>query len=268
MIPKVIHYCWFGGNPLPEKDRKCIESWKKYCPDYEIREWNEKNYDISKNKYMLEAYKNKKWGFVPDYARFDIIFNEGGFYLDTDVELIKSLDELRDNEAYMGFECDCFVNGGIGFGAHPQNNMIKNIRDMYNNLSFYKEDGELNLKPSPHYITEFLEKNGLERNNKLQNINGLIIYPIEYFAPKDYYTGVINCTNNTISIHHYNMSWVDPRQKKIHENEQKLTKVLGARFARVIMRFYSLPYRISQKIKNRGFIGTLKFSINKIFNKK
>ncbi|RKW32245.1 MAG: glycosyl transferase, partial [Lachnoanaerobaculum sp.] len=104
MIPKVIHYCWFGGKPLPKIARKCIQSWKRFCPDYEIVEWNEKNYDIHKNSYMEEAYLQKKWGFVPDFARLDIIYQNGGIYLDTDVELIRPLDELLYHRAYMGFE--------------------------------------------------------------------------------------------------------------------------------------------------------------------
>ena len=127
MIPKKIHYCWFGNNPLPEKDRKCIESWKKYCPNYEIIRHDENNYDISKNKYMKQAYESKKWGFVPDYARLDIIYNEGGIYLDTDVELTKNLDELLKYDAYMGFEDDIHVSPGLGFGAIKHHEGIKKL---------------------------------------------------------------------------------------------------------------------------------------------
>lgn len=213
MIPKVIHYCWFGGNALPEKDKKCIESWKKFCPDYKIIEWNESNYNLNRNKYMSDAYKEKKWGFVPDYARFDIIYNEGGFYLDTDVELVKSLDELRSNEAYMGFEGEIWINGGIGFGAEKNNQVIKGLRDMYDDKSFYKEDGEMNLTPSPYYITEFLVNKGLKRDDSMQMIDNMKIYPSEYFAAKNYDTGVIHQTENTISIHQYNASWMTKRKK-------------------------------------------------------
>lgn len=233
MIPKVIHYCWFGGNELPEKDKKCIESWKKFCPDYKIIEWNESNYDLNRNKYMEDAYKEKKWGFVPDYARFDIIYNEGGFYLDTDVELVKSLDELRSNEAYMGFEGKKWINGGIGFGAEEKNEVIKGLRDMYDDKSFYKEDGEMNLTPSPYYITEFFVNKGLKRDDSMQMIDNMKIYPSEYFAAKDYDTGVIHQTENTISIHQYNASWMTKRKKialKIKRiigvnNFQKLIKI-------------------------------------------
>ncbi len=264
LIPKKIHYCWFGGAPIPEKDQKCIESWKKFCPDYEIIEWNESNYDIKKNKYMYDAYKEKKWGFEPDYARLDIIYNEGGFYLDTDVELVKSLDELRNNECYMGFEFDNYVNGGIGFGALKGNQDIKRLRDMYNELSFYKKDGELNLKPSPQYLTEFLQERGLIRNNKMQKIDSIVIYPQEFFAPKNYETGEINLTNNTISIHQYNMSWVDPMKKKWHNREQKLASKIGIKFAKPIIKILSFPDRVYNKIKTKGLIGTVKFILKKI----
>lgn len=223
MIPKVINYCWFGGNPIPEKDRKCIESWKKFCPDYKIVEWNESNYDLTQNKYMAEAYKERKWGFVPDYARFDIIYRNGGFYLDTDVELIKPLDSLLETDGYMGFEGKQWVNGGIGFGAVAGNKTIKMLRDMYNDKSFYNEDGSLNLTPSPYYITEKLEKIGLKRNNKYQIVGDLAIYPTDYFAAKDYDTGRLHITDNTISIHQYNASWRTPKQKMM----LRIKRVIG-----------------------------------------
>ncbi len=243
MIPKVIHYCWFGGKPIPEKDKKYIESWKKFCPDFEIKEWNENNYNIEKNKYMSDAYKEKKWGFVPDYARFDIIYKEGGFYLDTDVELIKSLEELRENEAYMGFESERWINGGIGFGAEAGNELIKELRDMYENINFYNEDGSLNIKPSPYYITEFLEKKGLKCNNKMQLIDTMRIYPTEYFAAKDYISGKVTKTKNTISIHQYNASWQSPKAKF----KLKVKRIIGEKI-------YNLLILIKKKIKTNNKI--------------
>ncbi|MDR0300034.1 MAG: glycosyl transferase [Streptococcaceae bacterium] len=228
MIPKKIHYCWFGENPIPAKDKKIIETWRKFCPDYEIIEWNESNYDIHKNKYMEHAYKEKKWGFVPDYARLDIIYNEGGFYLDTDVELLKSLDELRENEAYMGFEGAEkveAVTGGLGFGAVKGNETIKALRDCYENLSFYKSDGSLNLTPSPKYQTDFFLERGLKINNKFQMIVGVKIYPTEYFDPKDYYSGKMYITEKTISIHQYAMSWKSKKDKR----NQRIKWLIGVK---------------------------------------
>lgn len=223
MIPKVIHYCWFGGAPLPEKEKKCMESWKKFAPDYQIIQWDETNYDVSSNKYMYDAYKMKKWGFVPDYARFDIIYQHGGIYLDTDVELVRPLDELLENHAYMGFESGKQVNGGIGFGAEPHNPVIKGLRDMYDNLSFIKDDGEINLVPSPHYITEYLMKLGLRDDDSMQMIQGMKIYPTEYFAPKDYYSNKLHLTENTFSIHQYSASWLSPKKKFL----TKVRRVIG-----------------------------------------
>ena len=234
MIPKKIHYCWFGGNPIPDKEKRCIESWKKFCPDYEIIEWNETNYNLQANRYMADAYKEKKWGFVPDYARFDIIYNHGGFYLDTDVELVKSLDELLDNQAYMGFEGGIWVNGGIGFGAEAGDTTIKKLRDMYDEKSFYKEDGSLNLTPSPHYITEMLVSMGLKRNDKMQKVETLMIYPSEYFAAKNYETGKVYCTGNTISIHQYTASWQTPKERM----KMRIKRIIGERSYQCLFSLY------------------------------
>ena len=155
MIPKIIHYCWFGGNPLPELAQKCIASWKKYCPDYEIIEWNEANYDVSKCAYMKEAYQAKKWGFVPDYARFDIIHNHGGIYLDTDVEIIRSLDGLLENRAFMGFESENYVNPGLIIGGEAGSGEMECIMRWYETHHFMKESGEIDLTASPAIVTKW-----------------------------------------------------------------------------------------------------------------
>lgn len=223
MIPKIINYCWFGGKDLPEKDRKCIDSWKKFCPDYKIIEWNESNYDLKKNAYMNEAYTMKKWGFVPDYARFDIIYNFGGIYLDTDVEIIKPIDELITNEAFMGFEDGINISVGIGFGAKPGNKIILGLRDMYENIHFINSDGSLNLKPSPAYITDYLVAKGLKQNNSEQFIDNVRIYPRDYFSPKDYISEKINVTKNTYAIHLFNASWKSPYQKRV----MKFRRIIG-----------------------------------------
>ena len=169
MIPKIIHYCWVGNSPKPKSVLYCIESWRKYCPGYEIREWNESNYDFSKNGYMKQAYEAKKWGFVPDYARLDIIYKYGGIYLDTDVELIKSLDELLNQTAFMGFENtgdgEFFVNCGHGFGAEPHNKIIGAARNLYDHIQFINDDNTYNLLPSPHYTTQiFVQAKFINQN--------------------------------------------------------------------------------------------------------
>lgn len=215
MIPKIIHYCWFGGSPIPKKDQYYIDSWKKYCPDYQIIKWNESNYDIGKNQYMKEAYSSRKWGFVPDYARYDIIYNNGGIYLDTDVEMIKPLDPLLENTAFMGFEDGVHVNCGLGFGAEQGNRIIEGLRDIYTELHFSNTDGSLNLTPSPILGTDFLYKNGLVSNNLEQIVGNVKIYPTEYFSPKDYITGKVCITQSTYSIHHFNASWQSPHEHRV-----------------------------------------------------
>lgn len=214
-IPKIIHYCWIGGKPIPEHNKKIMESWKKFCPDYEIIEWNESNYDFKKNRYMREAFENKQWAFAPDYARLDIIYEHGGIYLDTDVELIKPLDDLLNLKGFAGVELEKSLTGrklcapGLGFGAIPKLPIIKELRDCYDELSFVKEDGTLNKIAGPVYQTNYLLKKGLVLNNSFQEIDGLSIFPAEYFAPKEYFSGKINLTKNTYSIHHFDASWVD-----------------------------------------------------------
>jgi mannosyltransferase OCH1-like enzyme len=213
-IPKIIHYCWFGGNPLPEDAVACIESWKKFCPDYEIIEWNETNYDIKKNSYMNQAYQHRKWGFVPDYARLDIIYTHGGVYLDTDVELIKPLDDLLELEAFAGVESNSeYVALGLGFGARPHDELIKALRDYYDELSFVKENGELNITPAPIVNHAVLLENGYSFSKKVNQCKTLTIFPSEYFCPKDCITNKIKTTPNTYSIHHYDSSWISDEKR-------------------------------------------------------
>lgn len=209
-IPKIIHYCWFGGNPLPDLAQKCIASWKNFCPDYEIKEWNENNYDVRKIPYISQAYDAKKYAFVSDYARLDIIYKYGGIYLDTDVELLKSLDILLELQGFAGFDHGKHCAFGLGFGAIPKLPIIKELRDDYDNITFLrKENGEFNETPCPVFQTEILLKKGLKLNNSMQKIAGLTIFPAEYFDPKDFYSGKIHLTENTCSIHHYDASWVN-----------------------------------------------------------
>lgn len=268
MIPKIIHYCWVGNAPKPKSVLYCIESWKKFCPDYEIREWNESNYDFTKNKYMKQAYEAKKWGFVPDYARLDIIYEYGGIYLDTDVEIIRSFDELLDQEAFMGFEetgeKTYYVNCGQGFGAVPHHEIIKKARDLYEHISFYKEDGTLNMLASPHYTTQTLKEYGLLQENKDQNLRSMKIYASDVLCPKNFRTGKIHESNRTVSIHHFTASWLDEKIKKEIKRRQKLERVMGKggtnkflyiesvlqKYAGLKM-FTKLPLRAKEKLKKR-----------------
>lgn len=208
MIPKKIHYCWFGKNPIPKQYLEWMQSWKKYCPEYEIIEWNESNYDIEKTRYMKQAYEARKWGFVPDYARLDIIYNHGGIYLDTDVELIKSIDEFLYNEAFCGFETKEYVNFGLGFGAAPHDRVIGQLLQDYEGKSFVNADGSLDLTPSPRIQTEALEKLGLIRNGEYQVVDGIAVLPEVVLCPLSTHTfRVAKDLSNSYMIHHFAASW-------------------------------------------------------------
>lgn len=211
-IPKTIHYCWFGNNPIPEPNKKFMESWKKFCHDYEIKEWNESNYDVTKNRYMREAFEHKQWAFVSDYARLDIIYENGGIYLDTDVELLKPLDDLLNLTGFMGFEENKKLCGtGLGFGAVPKLPIIKELRDDYENINFIKEDESFNQTPCPVFQTDILLKKGLKPDNSFQEIEGLTVFPDEYFCPRNW-LGQTNITLNTYSIHHFEGLWQNHKQ--------------------------------------------------------
>lgn len=220
MIPRVIHYCWFGRNPLPPLAVKCIESWKKYFPDYEIKEWNEDNFDVNSILYTKEAYEMKKYAFVSDYARFWILYHYGGLYFDTDVEVIKSMDDIIAKGPFMGCEKDAHpgatasaVAPGLGLGVNPGLGLYGELLQLYSTLRFIKDDGGLNLKTVVNYTTELLCFHGLKNSTKIQEVAGVRIYPKEYFCPMDYQTKKVVITSNTYAIHHYAESWV-PRYTK------------------------------------------------------
>lgn len=269
MIPKIIHYCWVGDAPKPQSVLYCIESWKKNCPDYEIREWNESNYDFTKNMYMRQAYEAKKWGFVPDYARLDIIYQFGGIYLDTDVELIKSLDELLDQKAFMGFENtgdgEFFVNCGHGFGAEAHHKIIGAARDLYDHVQFLSEDGTYNLLPSPHYTTQTLRRYGLVQEDKDQRLPDMVVYASDVLCPKNFRTGIIHQTPRTVSIHHFTASWMDEQIKKEFLHQQRLEQRFGKKWSKKILLIESvwdkysgirliteLPKRLASKAKGKA----------------
>lgn len=237
MIPKTIHYCWFGRNPKPKLTEKCIKTWKKLCPDYEIIEWNEDNFPLDAMPlYVRQAYEAKKWAFVTDYVRLQIVFDHGGIYLDTDVEIIRPLDGLLNNRAYFGFEDDKYVNTGHGFGAEKGCAILKEIMSDYADIPFNLENGEFDKTPCPRRNTEAFLRCGLVQNNTRQCIgDGVLILPSEYFAPKNWKTGELNITENTYSVHHYDASWYTPEQKKAlqkrHREEQirHLPSTVGTR---------------------------------------
>lgn len=221
LIPKVIHYCWFSGKAMPDSFKRCIESWKKYCPDYEIRRWDESNYDVTKNPYMKTAYETEKWGFVPDYARLDILYNYGGIYMDTDVELVKNLDELLYHSAFCGVEKWGNINMGGCSGAVKGHPMIQKMLKERENISFIREDGSLNLETCGVYETQPFIKEGMYINNQVQTVCGMTVYSSDYFHPYDYMSGELTMTKNTFSIHHFNGGWLDDRAREQREKTQR-----------------------------------------------
>lgn len=227
MIPKVIHYCWFGKQKLPEEYKKYMESWKKFCPDFEIIEWNEDNFDVLSNVYCYEAYIEKKWAFVSDYARLKIIYENGGIYLDTDVELIKPLEPLmKGSKAWIGFQNEEQVATGLGFAAEPLNCCIEEMLKLYGDRHFKREDGSLDLTPCPVMNTVALKRYGLKTGKKncdtVQHFQNIDVYPICTFNPMNSDTRKLKITKNTYSIHHYTASWINPRRKRV----QKIKKII------------------------------------------
>lgn len=215
MIPKTIHYCWFGCNPKPKLAEKCIISWKKHCPDYQLIEWNEDNFDIlSAPLYVRQAYEAKKWAFVTDYVRLQVVYNMGGVYLDTDVEAIKCFDALLENTAFFGFESNKYVNTGLGFGAEKGSSILKELMDDYSSISFIKNDGTFDLKPCPVRNTLVFVKHGLKQNGNEQVLdNGIHIYPVSFFCPYDIASGMLKKRKETYSIHWFQASWYDTERR-------------------------------------------------------
>lgn len=252
MISKKIHYFWVGPRPIAGKNRACIESWKKFCPDYEVIEWNESNYDITKCTYMKQAYESQVWGFVPDYARLDIIYQEGGIYLDTDVEVIRNLDGLLSCKAFMGFEDRNFVALGLGFGAEKGNPLIKQMREAYHACSFLNDDGTPNLTPSPAYTTEFLKTYGLRTTGRRQKIQDIDIFPADYFAPLCFYNRRLKITKNTYSIHWYHASWHTAEEKKQIRQSQRVNRIFGRHMGRVVNRGLRGIQKANNYFKGRG----------------
>ena len=226
MIPKIIHYCWFGGKPLPLLAQKCIESWKKYCPDYKLKLWNEESFDIHCNDYVKEAYEAKKYAFVTDYVRLWAIYTYGGIYMDTDVEVLKPLDCFLYHPAFSGFESEKAAPTGI-MASEKGGQWAERELKHYNNIHFYNTDGSLNLTTNVEIITNNLVKDGFILNNCFQEIKGMCIYPMEYFCPKSYKTGLLNITPNTYCIHHYDASWYSPAARRRMKWKHQLISLIG-----------------------------------------
>lgn len=204
LIPKKIHYFWIGGNPLLEEYKQNIESWRKYAPDYEIIEWNESNYDFSSHPYMYEALKHKQYMYATDYARKDILYRYGGIYLDTDVELVGSLDDLLYNEVFVGIDDGAQLNSGSGLGAVQGSRVIKTFMELYDGVNFVNPDGSFNYKYNTYYETQYMIDRGFELKNEFQMIDGVSCFPREVFMPEGFIGVEDDYTVRTVANHKIN----------------------------------------------------------------
>ena len=243
MIPKIIHYCWFGGKELPELSKKCLESWQKYCPDFEIKRWDESNTDLHENAYIEEAYNEKKWAFVTDYIRLKILYENGGIYVDTDLEILKPIDCFLQNRGFTGFESDDSLLTGM-LGSEKELPVYKELLSYYDNRHFIRDDGTYDITTNVTTVTNFFLQNGLILNNKKQTIKDICIYPNDYFSPKDYNTGRLVLTDNSYTIHHFDGSWLTEEDKMAENLRKKLIRFLPVDFS------YKLAYVIVS-LKNK-----------------
>ena len=262
MIPKCIHYCWFGGNPLPDDVLHCIASWKKYLPDFEIKQWNETNFDLNCCDYVSEAYRAKKWAFVSDYVRFWILYNYGGLYFDTDVEVIKPMEDLVEKGPFMGEEAgspsnrtsEC--NPGLGLAATSGLGLYKEILDYYSTQHFLNPDGSINQETVVTKVSNVLRGHGFKGDGSIECIDGIYVYPPEYFCPMNYVTGKTKITENTRSIHHYSATWHSGLEELIVRIERcsKGNDSVEYKLRRIV----SFPFRVINKFKAQGFSGAMK----------
>lgn len=219
MIPKTIHYCWFGKKDLPPEAKRCIASWKKICPDYDIIRWDENNFDVNQNPFIKAAYEAKKWAFVSDYARLKVVYDNGGIYLDTDVELRKNLDSLREHGCYIGIQQNEFLcNTGLGFGATKSNPVVLKMLESYDDLTF-SESHTLELS-CPRLNNAVIRSYGLVSNTEITDLPEVTVYPPQYFDP---YGGKNLLCDETYSIHHYAASWTSEK----NQFKRKIARWIG-----------------------------------------
>lgn len=236
-IEKIIHCCWFSREEKPAEYQKCIDSWKIYCPDYEIKEWNSDNYDIEKNKYVKQAYEKKAWAYVSDYARLDVVYHYGGIYLDMDVEVLKNLDFFLKYKSFFSFYAGGYVDLGSGFGAIKNMNLIKELLNEYENIDFFKGVGKPDLKkiiPQPARLLPVFESWGYKKNMKSQIIDDIAILSPDYFKVIDdtghEYRGL---KGSEYAIHWHHAGWFDEQALKERNERIRLNKELHSMFAEI-----------------------------------
>lgn len=208
MIPKIIHYCWFGGRELGENEEKYMRSWEKYCPDYQIKRWDESTVDFSNfGPYLKEAYEQKEWAFVSDVVRLYALVSEGGIYMDTDIEVVKPLDDLLHYSAFMGFEVETKISTGI-IGAIPNHPFMEEWYHDYDDRRFVRAEKTEDVETNVIRVTKLLQNHGLQLNNQRQKVREIEIFPQAVFSPKSYITGEVEATEETKVIHQFSGSWL------------------------------------------------------------
>lgn len=238
MIPKIIHYCWFGEKEKGKDVKACIETWHRKCPEYTFIEWNEKNFDINKScRYVKEAYETGKWAFVTDYVRFYALLYYGGIYLDTDVEVLQTFDSLLDNKAFVCVESKYSICTAT-IGAEKNAEFVKNILKQYKNRNFKTKDG-YDTTPNSQFIYNWLKNNYKYKylNNKTQNLGICTVYPVEFFSPINCYTLECKISENTYSVHRYAGTWKSERQKRKDKIMSYVTKFIGEEYREALKQF-------------------------------
>ena len=265
MIPQVIHYCWFGKQPMPSREQACIQSWRECMPDYEIKRWDESNFPLDCCSFVKDAYAAKKWAYVSDCARFIILYEHGGIFLDTDVQAVKSFDDLLQEPCFFGVERPRFrVAPGLAVGSQAHNPCIKALRDFYCNSEFPSTQQDLVNITSPKCSSKILKNFGYVPENKLQCLPNVTVYPCDYFAPLNIETGLVEQTSNTYSIHWYSASWMTRGERKWLARKHWLYRKFGVRCGRVLFRIGSLPFRIYLRCKPYAFQKLLRYRISKV----
>lgn len=236
MIPRVIHVCWFGGRPLPEAAQACVASWRKHCPSYEIRQWDERNFDVAQSPFSREAAERGEWAFVSDYARLAIVHEHGGIYLDTDVELVRPLDELLAFQAFFGFQEDRTVNTGHGFGAVPRQPVVAALLAAYEARAFVGPDGRPDRTPCPQRDAPVFSRLGFALDGTRQERDGVVILPAACFSPKSFHSGRVTATAETYAIHHFDASWHSPMEAAHAARMRRYCRAFGERAGRWLYR--------------------------------
>lgn len=257
MIPKVIHYCWFGRGEMPKLMQKCIKSWSKYCPGWKVVLWNEDNFDVNSTIWTKEAYQARKFAFVTDYVRLKVLYEQGGVYMDADVELTQSIDRFLEHEAFSGFESKTTAPTGI-IAAQAGQKVIKRWLDYYTDRP-YLIDGEPNMDPNVSFMTADLKSNGLIMNDSLQNIDGMVIYPQTYFCPLSVIEAEKKITGDTHAIHHFTSTW---RTEKARKDFARVRRQ-KTKWYRALVWLRYLPNRVVRKLFGNDAIDKLKAKLRR-----